>query len=35
MAGERGLDLPRLDAVPAHLDLMVDAAEELQRAEGR
>ena len=34
MRGERGLDLAELDAVAADLDLVVDAAEELELAVG-
>ena len=32
MRGEVGFDFAQLDAVPAHLDLVVDAAEELDGA---
>ena len=35
MAGQRRLDLPRLDAEAAQLHLVVDAAEELDLAVGR
>ena len=35
MLGQRGLDLAQLDAEAAHLDLVVDAAEELERAVGQ
>ncbi len=34
VGGERGLDLTQLDAVAAQLDLLVDAAEELQHSAG-